>query len=151
MLQHVERDEGGFFAEQAQACVGRFAVPLPADWLEHAAVGEDGVEAGQFFHRHLAAAEGERQAVVFFRRQIGDATALQQVVEAGASQSRGHRYGGYIAAADQRLLRADRANKTAVEIFRAERAEGGRCILQHGRWMEHALVECQRIDEGLQR
>ena len=147
--QHVERDERRFRAEQPDAFLDR-ARRVSAHPAEYTLVGEHRVQSRELFHRDFAAAERERQAVEGFRLQVAHAGALQELVQARLLQLRRDPHGRDVAAANQRLLGADRPEETAVEVFGRERTERCRRVAQHGLRVQHALVERQRVDERLE-
>ena len=72
-------------------------------------------------------------------------------VQIGLAQLRGHGHGGDVAAADQRVLRGQGAGEAVIKIFGLVGAERGRCILEDGLGMQQALIQCEGIDEGLER
>ena len=65
-------------------------------------------------------------------------------------QLRRERDGGDIAAARERVGRADRPEKFAIEILRIVIAEAARRVLQQGERMNPPLIERERVNERLQ-
>ena len=71
--------------------------------------------------------------------------------EAGRANGIGQADDGDVERELQRLTHRDRAAKPAVEVLRRVGAEGGGAILDQRFGMGEAIVEGQRIDEGLER
>ena len=147
--QHVEYDEAGLLAQEARFR-GRLGPGEQRERAPYPAVGQHGVKLSQFFHGHFAAAQHQRQAVVLLAFHARDAGHFQEIVQVGPVQLGRDRDGGHVSAADQGVLRGDGADEAAVEVLRAEGAERGGRVLEHGERMQDALVERQAVDEGLQ-
>src|SRR5690242_1895012 len=64
---------------------------------------------------------------------------------------RSERHRRNVATARQRIGRFDWAGKVAVEVFRIVAAKTTGRVGQHRLWMNHALVQSERVDERLQR
>src|SRR2546423_11598664 len=56
-----------------------------------------------------------------------------------------------VSAARERVGRADRSEKFAIEIFRIVIAETARRVGQDRQRMNQALLECERVNERLER
>ena len=83
-------------------------------------------------------------------RQPAHAGRLQKLVERGARELGGDRHRRHVAAAHRRFLRGDRPLEAAVEVLGVVGAERGRRVFQDAARMQHALVECEAVDEGLE-
>ena len=156
--EHVDRDEGRFFRQQPRAFgfearvihrIALLAIALRTvmQTVHHAAIGEHGVQAHEFFHRDLAATQRKREAVMRFAGHARHARAAQKFVQGRRFEFGRDRHGRHIAAAHQRFLRGDGADEAAIEIFGAERPERGRRVFQNRHRMQHALIDRERIDE----
>src|SRR5437016_2040899 len=121
-----------------------------AQLLQSSVVGERGIQSDQIFHRDFRATERQRKSVIRFRVRERDARALQKLIKRRVRQFGGERYGGNITAARERVGRAVRAEKFAIEIFRIVIAETVRRVLQQRERMNLPLIKRECIDERLQ-
>ena len=148
--QHVTGDEGSLRADQAGTGFESIII-APAQRSHPAIVAQHCIQACEFFHACFAAAQDQGQAVMALAGHVADAGAAEELIEAGLRELRCNGNGGNVAAAHQRVRCGDGAKEAPVEIFRCVRPECGRHIAQDRGWMQHALVQRQRVDERLQR
>jgi len=124
---------------------------IHAKGAEQPVVAEHRVESGELFHRHLTAAKHEREAVMRFLLEVAHAGTLQELIQGRLLQLHRRPHRRDIAAADQRLLGADRTGKAAVEVLGRERSERRWRVAQNRLRMQHALIEREPIHERLER
>ena len=84
------------------------------------------------------------------RVQMRDFGRSQKIVKVGVRQLRRHSHCRDIAAVNQSLLGRNGPHETAVEILRAEGAEGGGRVLQDGARVQQSLIEAKSVDERFQ-
>src|SRR5438874_11452654 len=123
---------------------------LAPEWMQLAVVGERRVKSGEVFHLDFRATERERQSIKRFGARQCDSGAAQKFVKRRTRKLRCQFDRGKIAAASQRIARANRPKKFAIEIFRIVIAETARRVCQDRQWMNEIEVECESVDAGLE-
>src|SRR5207237_6617722 len=103
------------------------------------------------FHLDFRATERERQSIKRFGARQCDSGVAQKFVKRRMRKLRCQFDRGKIAAANQRIARANRPKKFVIEIFRIVIAETARRVCQDRQWMNQHLVECERVDERFER
>src|SRR5439155_3037454 len=91
---------------------------LAPEWMQLAVVGERRVKSGEVFHLGFRATERERQSIKRFGARQCDSVAAQKFVNRRMRKLRCQFDGVKNAASSQRIARANRPKKFAIEIFR---------------------------------
>src|SRR5439155_13998824 len=146
-VQHFEREERGFRSDDLMAVSRHRVAGLAPEWTQLAVVGERRVKSGEVFHLDFRATERERQSIKRLGARQCDSGAAQKFVKRRMRKLRCQFDRGKIAAASQRIARANRPKKFAIEIFRIVIAETARRVCQDRQWMNQHLIEYERVDE----
>src|SRR6266536_6078421 len=149
-VEHFQSQERRLWHDDLAVSLRGGIARCAAKRMQLTVISERGVKSHQIFHCDFGPAQRKRQTIKRFRARQFDARAAEEFIKRRVTQL-GCKFNRWkIAAARERVARADRADEFAIEIFRIVIAETVWRIRQDRQWMNQSLFQSQRIDERFQ-